>query len=247
MLDFPLPNLTTQILAMTEDEIRERDKRLAAAHEAGHFVVCAYYGQFVQAKIERSESTDLSSERAWVGQVEIDDGDWTPAMAVAGEVAVALVEEPEYWNDLVGLVDDAMEEIRDDPNYLSPTDRAAFPNDEIRQRSAIIEALAILQNNRAFFEWASNELYNRGAIDFSLVGLACEFENNNDIAWQRAQRQLFAAELDQLATRLYAIWQTPAPDKDAAKAAEVEARRLTSLMARVERKILSIALPTGTL
>ena len=57
-------------MSTTDDEIRERDKRLAAAHEAGHYVVSAYFGQPLTAKIEMSESTDLASERAWVGQVD---------------------------------------------------------------------------------------------------------------------------------------------------------------------------------
>jgi hypothetical protein len=222
---------------MTDDEIRDRDKRLTAAHEAGHFVVSVYIGQFIRAKLEESGAADLSSDRAWVGEVEIEDGDWTPAMVIAGEVAVAFVEEPEYWNDTEGLVEYMLEEIRDDPNYLSATDREAFSDDPQQQQAAIVEAAAILHNNRALFEWASKELYSRGEVDFSRPALACEFENSNGLDWQQAQRQLLSSKLDELAAHLYAIYQAPTRDQDAIKAAEQEARRLTACLIHVERKI----------
>jgi hypothetical protein len=225
---------------MTEEEVRDRDKRLTAAHEAGHLVVAAFEGQYIRARIEESGATDLASDRAWVGQVEIDDGDWTPAMAIAGEMAVALVEEPEYWNDVDALVEDTLEDVADDPNYLSPTDRAAFPDDVDQQRSAIFEAANILGNNRALFEWATNGLYQEQEVKIDRPCMACEFENYNRTDWQWLQRGQLMAELDRLAAELYAIWQSPAPDKEAAKKAELEARRLKTLLARVEEKIRNV-------
>jgi hypothetical protein len=225
---------------MIDDEIRERDKRLTAAHEAGHFVVAAFSGQFIRAKIEESGAADLSSDRAWVGEVEIEDGEWTPAMVIAGEMAVALAEEPEYWNDLESLVEDTLEDLADDPNYLSATDRAAFPDDVHQQRQAAVEAANILYNNRAFFEWATNELYNREEVKFDRPFLTCEFENNNRTDWLWLQRAQINAHLDRLAKELYANWQSPTPDRDAAKAAELEVRRLQTLLARVEQKIRDV-------
>jgi hypothetical protein len=225
---------------MTEQEIRDRDKRLTAAHEAGHFVVAAFEGQYIRAKIEESGAADLSSDRAWVGQVEIEEGDWTPAMVIAGEMAVALVEEPEYWNDVEALVEDTLEDIAEDPHYLSETDRAAFPADEPEQRIAIREAADILGNNRALFEWATNELYAERQITFDRPCMACEFENYNRTDWQWLQRGELMAALDRLAAQLYAIWQSPNPDKEAAKKAELEARRLKTLLARVEQKIRDV-------
>jgi hypothetical protein len=225
---------------MTEEEIRDRDKRLTAAHEAGHFVVAAFEGQYIRAKIEESGAADLSSERAWVGQVEIEEGEWTSAMVIAGEMAVALVEEPEYWNDVDALVEDTLEDIAEDPHYLSPTDQAAFPADAQQQRNAIREAADILGNNRALFEWATGELYAQKEIKFDRPCMACEFENYNRTDWQWNQRGKLMAELDRLAHDLYAIWQSPNPDKEAAKKAELEARRLKRLLASVEQKIRDV-------
>jgi hypothetical protein len=225
---------------MTEQEIRDRDKRLAAAHEAGHFVVAAFEGQYIAARIDESGATDLSSDRAWVGQVEIDDGEWTPAMVIAGEMAVALVEEPEYWNDAQSLVEDTLEDLAEDPHYLSVTDRAAFPLDGVEQQKAIREAADILGNNRALFEWATNELYNQQEIKFDRPGMASEFENYNRTDWQWNQRGELMAALDRLATELFAIWQASPPDQEAAKKAELEARRLKTLWARVEQKIRDV-------
>lgn len=225
---------------MTEAEIRDRDKRLAAAHEAGHFVVAVHGGLYVSAKIEESGATDLTTDRAWVGQVEIDDGDWTPAMVIAGELAVTLVEEPDYWNDLDGLVEDTLADIAEDPHYLSATDRAAMPTDADAQRAAIGEAVDILRNNRALFEWASNELYDREEAKGDRPCFACEFENYNRTDWLWAQRATLLAEQTRLASELYAIWQAPTPDRDAAKTAEREARRQQTLLAIVEKKLRDV-------
>lgn len=225
---------------MTEAEIRDRDKRLAAAHEAGHFVVAAHAGLYIRAMIEESGATDLSNERAWVGQVEIDDGDWTPAMVIAGEMTVTLVEEPDYWNDLDGLIEDTLADIAEDPNYLSATDRAAMPSDADAQRAAICEAVDILRNNRALFEWASSELYQRGEVNCDRPCFACEFENFNRTDWLWAQRATLLAEQARLASELYAIWQAPSPDRDAAKVAEREARRQQTLLAIVEKKLRDV-------
>ena len=222
---------------MTDDEIRERDKRLAAAHEAGHFVVSAYFGQALTARIEKSESTDLSSERAWVGEVETETGDWTPAIAVAGELAVSLVEEPEYWNDLESLVDDVLDEINDDPDYLSPTDRASFPDDKVAQRTAIVEAAQILRNNQAFFIWATQELYYHAEISDARFALACEFENENDVAWQQAQLQQLLARFNGLVVDVKAQQKTKKPDDQAIAAAEAEAGRLKRLLEHVAQRI----------
>jgi hypothetical protein len=225
---------------MTEQEIRDRDKRLAAAHEAGHFVVAAFEGQYIRARIEESGATDLSSDRAWVGQVEIDAGEWTPAMVIAGEMSVALVEEPEYWNDVEALVEDTLEDLAEDPHYLSVTDQAAFPVDVAEQQRAIREAADILGNNRALFEWATNELYNQQEIKFDRPCMASEFENYNRTDWQWQQRGELMVALDRLAAELYAIWQSATPDKEAAKQAELEARRLKTLLARVEQRLRDV-------
>ena len=225
---------------MTEQEIRDRDKRLAAAHEAGHFVVATFEGQYIRARIEESGAADLSSDRAWVGQVEIDEGEWTPAMVIAGEMAVALIEEPEYWNDEEALVADTVEDLAEDPHYLSVTDRAAFPVDVVEQQKAIREAANILGNNRALFEWATNELYNLQEIKFDRPCMASEFENYNRTDWQWNQRGELTAALDRLATELYGIWQAPTPDQDAAKKAELEARRLKTVLARVEQRLRDV-------
>jgi hypothetical protein len=235
-----LVNARLEPVTMTEEETRDQDKRLAAAHEAGHFVVAAYFGLYIRAKIERSGADDLSTDNAWVGQVEIDDGDWTPAMAIAGEMADTLVDEPEYWIDMDALIEDTLEDIAEDPHYLSETDRAAFPVDALEQRNAIREAAEILGNNRALFEWATNELYAEKEIKFDRPCMACEFENYNRTDWQWNQRGELMAELDRLAHDLYAIWQSPNPDKEAAKKAELEARRLKMLLASVEQKIRDV-------
>ncbi len=224
-------------MSMTDDEIRERDKRLAAAHEAGHFVVSAYFGQDLTARIEKSESTDLESERAWVGQVETETGDWTPAIAVAGELAVSLIEEPEGWNDLDSLADDVLDEIQDDPDYLSPTDRASFPDDKVAQRDAIIEAAKILCNNYAFFMWATQELYHQSEISATRFALACEFENNNDVTWQQAQLQQLLARFNQLVAEVQAQQKSKKPNEDAISAAETEAGRLKGLLESVAQRI----------
>jgi hypothetical protein len=239
-IQHPTSNIPAPAITMTDDEIRERDKRLTAAHEAGHFVVATYHGQFIRAKIEESGAADLSSDRAWVGQVEIDAGEWTPAMVIAGELAVALIEEPEYWDDVDNLVADTLEDVAEDPHYLSDTDRAAFPNDVHQQRTAILEAANILGSNRALFEWAANELYSREEVNFDRPFLACEFENTNRTDWLWLQRGQINAHLNRLAKELYAIWQSPTPDRDAAKAAELEVRRLQTLLARVEQKIRDV-------
>jgi hypothetical protein len=225
---------------MTDDAIRERDKRLTAAHEAGHFVVAVYAGQYIRAKIVESGAADLSSDRAWVGEVEIETGDWTPAMVIAGEMAVALVEEPEYWDDLESLVADTLEDVAEDPHFLSDTDRAAFPTDVDEQQRAAIEAAAILRNNRALFEWAASELYNREEVKFDRPCMACEFQNDNRIDWQWAQRDQINAQLERLAKELYANWQSATPDREAAKAMEPEVRRLQRLLGRVEQKIRDV-------
>jgi hypothetical protein len=224
-------------VSTTDDEIRERDKRLAAAHEAGHFVVSAYLGQSLKARIEKSESTDLTSERAWVGEVETETGDWTPAIAVAGELAVTLVEEPEYWNDLDSLVDDVLDEINDDPDYLSPTDRASFPDDKVAQRTAIAEAAQILHNNQAFFVWATQQLYYHSEISDTRFALACEFENNNDVAWQQAQLQQVLERFNTLVADVRAQQKSTKPDDQAIAAAEAEAGRLKELLDRVAQRI----------
>jgi hypothetical protein len=222
---------------MTDDEIRERDKRLAAAHEAGHFVVSAFFGQPLTARIEQSESTDLASERAWVGQVETETGDWTPAIAVAGELAVTLTEEPEYWDDLESLVDDALDEINDDPDYLSPTDRASFPDEQTAQRAAIVEAAQILRNNRHFFVWATQQLYQHSEISDTRFALASEFENNNDVAWQQAQLQQLLTRFNQLVVDVQAQQKSKKPDDAMIASAETEAGRLKGLLDRVAQRI----------
>jgi hypothetical protein len=222
---------------MTDDEIRERDKRLAAAHEAGHFVVSNYFGQPLTARIEQSESTDLASERAWVGQVETETGDWTPAIAVAGELAVTLVEEPDYWNDLESLIDDVLDEINDDPDYLSPTDRASFPDDSAAQRAAIVEAAQILCNNRPFFVWATQQLYHHSEISTTRFALASEFENNNDVAWQQAQLQQLLARFNQLVVDVQGQQKSKKPDDAVIASAETEAARLKGLLDRVAQRI----------
>jgi hypothetical protein len=222
---------------MTDDEIRERDKRLAAAHEAGHFVVSTYFGQPLTARIERSESTDLTGERAWVGQVETETGDWNPAIAVAGELAVTLVEEPEYWDDLESLVDDVLDEISEDPDYLSPTDRASFPVDKEQQRAAIAEAAQILRDNNAFFVWATRELYKQSSIAATRFAMACEFENDNDVAWQQSQLQQLLDRFNGLVADVQAQQKSKMPDDEAIAAAEVEAGRLKDLLDLVAQRI----------
>jgi hypothetical protein len=172
--------------------------------------------------------------------VEIDDGEWTPAMVIAGEMSVALVEEPEYWNDVEGLVEDTLEDLAEDPHYLSVTDQAAFPVDVAEQQRAIREAADILGNNRALFEWATNELYGQQEIEFDRPCMASEFENYNRTDWQWQQRGELMVALDRLAAELYAIWQSPTPDKEAAKKAELEARRLKTLLARVEQRLRDV-------
>jgi hypothetical protein len=223
--------------SLSEDEIRDRDKRLAAAHEAGHFVVASFFGQPLTARIEKSESTDLTAERAWVGQVETETGDWTPTVAVAGELAVALVEEPDYWNNLESLADDVLDEINEDPDFLSPTDRASFPDDRVQQRAAIAEAAEILRNNHAFFVWATHELYHCSEITGARFAMACEFENNNSVDWQHSQLQLLLNRFNQLVAEVKAEQKSKKPSDEKIAAAEAEAGRLKGLLERVANRI----------
>jgi hypothetical protein len=169
--------------------------------------------------------------------VETETGDWTPTIAVAGERAVALVEEPEYWNDLESLVDDVLDEVNDDPDFLSPTDRASFPDDREAQRAAIVEAAEILRNNQAFFVWATQELYYHSEIVAGRFAQACEFENNNGIDWQQAQLQQLLTRFNQLVADVRAQEKLNKPNKDVIAAAEYEAGRLKTLLDRVAERI----------
>jgi hypothetical protein len=169
--------------------------------------------------------------------VETETGDWNPAIAVAGELAVTLVEEPEYWDDLESLVDDVLDEISEDPDYLSPTDRASFPVDKEQQRAAIAEAAQILRDNNAFFVWATRELYKQSSIAATRFAMACEFENDNDVAWQQSQLQQLLDRFNGLVADVQAQQKSKMPDDEAIAAAEVEAGRLKDLLDLVAQRI----------
>ena len=60
---------------LTEVEIRDRDKRLAARREAAHVVVAAVYdGMLLGAQIMESGTYDIHAYLTWVGQTHRTDG-----------------------------------------------------------------------------------------------------------------------------------------------------------------------------
>ena len=67
--------------------------------------------------------------------------------------------------------------------------------------------------------------------------LACEFENNNDVAWQQAQLQQVLARFNTLVADVRAQQKSKKPDDQAIAAAEAEAGRLKELLDRVAQRI----------
>lgn len=137
---------------MTQQEIEAREKRGAAIHEAGHLTVAVAIGQRARASIWKHDG-DPELEKTWTGRA----GGYGihPLIAVAGIVAECLDES-----------DDAQEidEWIDCEIVLpSATDLAHFPPAEKRVE-VIAEAIEILKEHKAFFDWAVAELIENHVI-----------------------------------------------------------------------------------
>ncbi|HZN36033.1 MAG TPA: hypothetical protein VFB80_19520 [Pirellulaceae bacterium] len=147
-----------------QEEIKRRDKREAAIHEAGHLTVGLALGVRGSAWVYRSETTDPDNEKLWIGKHEAH-GLVTATVAVSGLVAECWVEKPETSPDeIADWIDDGLVSP-------SPTDKTRFPESYEETLTAIVEAHAILVKHKRFFEWAVDEL-----IKFETItdGMAAE-------------------------------------------------------------------------
>jgi hypothetical protein len=141
----------------------DRDQEVAAAHEAGHFVVALVQGFVVRAGIWKTES------KKWIGQTQVLGDLSTPAAFVAGLVAQWMWDAPaDDW-----LTDDYLATfniaLRRNPELHTATDIKVLPKSQEEREAAIGEAVKILRSHWEFFEWVQRQLDKKGCIDVDEV------------------------------------------------------------------------------
>ena len=150
-----------------QGEIERCDKREAAIHEAGQLTVGLALGIRGSAWVYRSETIDPANEKLWVGKREAY-GLVYSAVAISGLVAECWVENPATSSDeITDWIDDGL-------ISPSPEDSANLPSSYEGKLAAVVEALALLQKHKAFFDWAVEKLINDDLI-------------TDGVAWERFQ------------------------------------------------------------
>jgi hypothetical protein len=174
----PAQSTRTQRPQVDKDE---KDKAVAAAHEAGHFVVALVQGFVVRAGIWKTES------KKWIGQTQVLGDLSTPAAFVAGLVAQWMWDAPDDdW-----LSDDYQSAfniaLRSNPEIHTAIDIKVFPKSREEREAAIGEAVKILRNHWEFFEWTQRQLDNKGSIDVEEVVDYCR--QHRSLKWVRLLEQ----------------------------------------------------------
>jgi hypothetical protein len=159
----------------------DRDQEVAAAHEAGHFVVALVQGFVVRAGIWKTEATK------WIGQTQVLGDLSTPAAFVAGLVAQWMWDAPDddcLSDDYQAAFNIA---LRSNPEMHTATDVKVLPKSQEEREAAIEDAVKILRNHWEFFQWVQQQLDKKGAIDVEDVVDYCR--QHRSLKWVRLLEQ----------------------------------------------------------
>jgi hypothetical protein len=174
----PAESTRTQQPQVDKDE---KDKEVAAAHEAGHFVVALVQGFVVLAGIWKAES------KKWIGQTQVLGDLSSPAAFVAGLVAQWMWDAPadDWLSDEYQAAFNVA--LRRNPAMHTATDIKVLPERREEREAAIEDAVNILRNHREFFQWVQQQLDKKGSIDVENVVDYCR--QHRSLKWVRFLEQ----------------------------------------------------------
>ena len=157
-------------------EIRTRDKRNAAIHEAGHLTVALALKVRGRAWIFPSATHDMMAEKLWVGkfQAMTCQGVSRPVICIAGVVAECLADDPQIEaTEIVDFIDCGIV-------TPSPTDMMGI---SVVSEEIVSTALELCRENKTFFDWAVAKLIRDESVTDGMAGdyfhsLGCSHQFN---------------------------------------------------------------------
>lgn len=176
-------------MKLSRRRLEAMDKRQAAIHESGHLTIGCSESCWCRAWIFPDSPDDPYVTKTWLGRYE-QPPPMSSTTAVAGVVAECWMDDPgtEAWQ--------IVEMIEDEGVLPSPTDISGFPIAAEMTRT-VDQALALLKQHRAFFEWAVRKLIREKYISeyaaakrFYMLdpGRKEEFRRMEEEAWEHVRR-----------------------------------------------------------
>lgn len=159
------------------EELRTRDRRAVAIHEAGHITVAAALNQDARAYIFDSKEQDTLTFNTVFGKTDLlfCSDEAKPAIGFAGVVAECLYHEvdrsqadkPEAWDIADWVACLAIEPSPTDWELIG-ADAEEFPTAPIEQ------AVEILTRQQPLFEWCVGKLIEGGTVTNGMLREAAE-------------------------------------------------------------------------
>ncbi len=153
---------------MTRDEIRARDRRRAAYHEAGHVVVAAVLDErYLGAGLIEHDDADPRYLRLVSGQAG-GYGFFSPEISIAGILAELMVDDEgssDGPHELIDYLEDGVIELSETDVRGLSLGAAGFAS----VLPAANRAWQALKENESFLHWVAEELLTADVITDGMV------------------------------------------------------------------------------